>query len=479
MRGIRAVAVGAGLLFAAFGACHLGLDESLIPPKDAGPDGTGGGGGGIADSAFGGSGGGPKPDSSACDADPQCLLEGSCYVGHCATGKCLYDFCPSSDPCKTRSCDLDANACSAPKPVGFGALTLDLGLQIGCNGVARNCIAAFDDIVIAGTKDGRLNAWRSVSATNLEPLNAPLPSFTVTRLVASQHRVLAVGTLAAGHLELGWIDPPADSSSTDLPFTSVTVSISGASDRALPATPDDFYLAGSDPVDGFAAALVSPPVKNGTSLSLFDGGAAPTGTQLVASSGTQLVAMNVDDSVNPITTGFRLVTDAGTSSASLAATEDVGFESPSAPAAHAFASGYEGTVWWSTNRVFRDTSDTPLTNTVVLRRLLATGAQSFGAPAEIDVASYPDADYNVTRSGPLAEIDADNVVLAVASPSDTSKTLIRVATNSAASLALVDGSGEISAPVDQVGVAANRTFGFVLLPGLNGASLVVIAPICQ
>jgi hypothetical protein len=426
MRWGRAIAATATLGALWFAACHLNIDDSLLGKAKDGGKGGSGGTTVLQDSSFGG--GYNKPDANTCDADPQCLLDGSCFEGHCLSGKCAYALCPTTDICTKRDCVADGSKCDNPSAVGFLASSIDLGVVVGCGGSAPLCIAAFDDIVVVGTNDGKLNAWRTTSPATPEPLAVPKPSFDVLALVATRHRVLAVGTPSATGVDVAWLDPPTDTTSNAVVLTAGHLTSTQTFDSAYPSDNDQIFFVRQDASAGFPTAIVTE-TDGGGALSGHATVALATGTRVVASSATRLVTMLVDPAATTLQPTFKLISGAGTATAAAGADQKLSFEVPPNPEAHAFVSGYDGTVYWSTNHVYRDTNNNPMTNAVVVRRLLASGATTFDTSFQLDVSSYADTDATVVRAGGIAMIDSDHVVVATTSPADNSQTAIQVVQN--------------------------------------------------
>jgi len=478
MRKLFLVAGLAGMGAAIFAACKLDLDEGLIAKGDASASGgAGGGSGGVIDSGSGGSAGsGGKGDGGPCDADTQCKSDAACLEGICAGGQCLFELCPSTEACSGRSCDTTSGVCSAPQSYGFKATSIELPNDIGCNGLAGRCVAGFGDLIFVATADGTLHAWRTTNPAAPEKLTVDAPTFTVARMVAAEGRLLVLSAVAAGKLQLGWVDAPSDPKGTNLTLTQAGVNFAGATSAVYPAGPNGFLIVENSAASFYPAALVQPPVQNNATVSAYPSTGLAPGAAVVASAGTSLVSFRVNSSSTPVVPTFTVVTNAGTSNAQNGSEATAPFEAPTDLGAHYFGSGYDGSVLWSTNRVFRDDAGAPRTDAVVLR--WGTAAASL----EVDLASYSDADWSTVRRGPVALVDAATVLTTTAYPVDAQQTLVRSVQKSGSSLTLGTATAVLPFGVGQIGVAANRKVGVVLTPASTTPALKttlhVFAPGC-
>lgn len=479
------IVAGAGSALAAlFAACKLDLDESLIDQGDASSDGGGSGGaGGLAESGIGGSGGtGGKGDGGPCDADTQCKSDAACLEGTCSGGQCLFELCPSTTACTGRSCDTSAGVCSQPQTYGFKATSIELPTDIGCGGAATRCVAAFGDLVFVATSDGTLHAWRTSNPAAPEKLTVDAPTFTVARMVAAEGRLLILSAVANDKLQLAWLDPPADPKATSLTLTSVGVNFAGTINTVYPAGPSSFLIVENNAQSFYPAALLAPPIQNNATVSAYPSTGLAPGAAVVAAAGSRLVSFRMNTTPSPAVPTFTLVQNAGTTNAQNGNEQAVSVEAPTDGTAHYFASGFDGSVLWSTNRVYQGDAGTMQTSAVVLRWALAAGSSTFDATLEVDLASYSEADSSVVRRGPIALIDANTVLATAAYPVDPQQTLVRSVTRSGSSLALGSATAVLPFSTGQIGVTANRKVGVVLTPTSTTpalkATLHLFAPGC-
>ncbi|MBK7580388.1 MAG: hypothetical protein IPI67_09310 [Myxococcales bacterium] len=473
---------------AAFAACKLDLDESLINPSDASIDGAGGaagsGGGGTGGTSGSGgtSGTGGKGDGGPCDAAAQCTTDAACLEGLCAGGQCLFELCPSTSACEGRSCDTQSGTCGAAENFGFKAGSIELTGNIGCSGSASRCVAALADLVFVMTADGVLHGWRTTNPAKPEQLTVESPTFSVARMVAAEGRLLMLSAVSAGKLQLAWLDPPGDPKATSLSISSAGVNFAGATSAVYPSGPTSFLVVENSSASFYPGALIAPPVQNNATITGYPSTGLVPGAAVVAASGTRLVSYRVDGTSTPVVPTFTLIPNAGTTNAQNGAEQTVAFEAPSDLSANHFSTGFDGSVVWSTNRVFRTDAGNPETNAVTLRWLLAPGATSVDTSLEVDLASYSDSDWSTVRRGPVALVDGDTVLTTVAYPVDPQQTLVRSVKKSGSSLTLGSATAVLPFSVGQIGVAANRKVGFVLTPSSTSptlaATLHVFAPAC-
>jgi len=481
-----AAAVGA----AAFAACSLDLDESLIDASDAslggsagvaGSGGSAGVGGSSGTGATGGTGG-VQGDAGPCDADPQCQSDAACIEGRCAGGQCLYELCPSQAACEARSCDTTTSTCTQPTTFGFKAGTIELDDDIGCAGVASRCIAGFGDLVFVATSDGSLHAWRTTNPATPQKLTVDAPTFPIARMVASETRLLLLSNVSAGKLQLAWVDAPTDPKATSLTLTPAGVNFAGGVSATYPAGADSFLIVQNDANSFYPAALVQPPVPNNATVTQYPSTGLFPGSTIVASSGSRLVSYRVDSTGSPTVPKFTLIASAGTSNAQNSTEKDLTFEAPTSLAAHYFHSGYEGSVLWSTNSVYPGDAGGMLTTKVVLRWPFTGSSNSVDESLEVDVATYSEDSWNVSRAGPLALIDPSTVLVTVEHPAGNSQTRVIPVTRSGNTLSLGSAQSDLPFDVGSIGVAANRKVGFVLTPSSTAPALKttlhIFAPAC-
>lgn len=475
----------AGSLLAGFVACSLDLDEALLAKGDAGADSSLGGSSGTGGGASGGNGGtgGKILDSGgACDANAECETDGGCVEGRCSGGTCVYELCPVSTACTARACDTTTavNTCKAPEAFTFRAGTVTLPDAVGCSGVPGRCVAAMDDYVFVGTTSG-LNAWRVLSPLAPEPVNVQSPSFAITRMVAIDNRLFILGPASAGKLSIAWIDVPSDPLATDLTINSAGVNFSDTYAAAYPAAQDRMFLVQNDTL--FPAAYLPHPLTSQTTVTLYPSAGLVSGASVVAASGARLLAYLVDTSLGVYEPQLGFITAAGTSSAQAGALQAQTFEAPNSLSAHHFTSGYDGSVLWTTNRI-EGAAGSQETTGVVLRWPVIGSSGSIDAGAEVVLASFNPTGVNAALAGPSAVITPTLALATVAYPPDPQQTLVRSVSRSGSTLTLGSETPPpvLPFPPSQIGVAANRRYGFVLTPPsqspTTATTLHIFAPGC-
>lgn len=471
------ISVGA-LVSAGFVACQLDLDEGLID-SDAATAGGGSGGTGIGGSGGFGGGSGGKEAGPACDANAECKTDGGCLEGLCVTGNCTFEICPAPSACEGRACNVSTQKCGAPTTFGFEANTIGIpGAEVGCGGDPKLCFAAFEDYAFVGTADGNLHAWRITDPANPFELTIEAPIFTISRMLASEGRLLLLGSSQDGKLQLAWVDLPSDPQANTLVVSSAGVNLSTGIAKAFPATFGGFLLVDASP---YGTAFLEPPVANNSTLETT---ATPLANgSLVAATHTSLLGLFVDSSTAPFPTTLTLYDHAGSSTVSVGASKTMTFEAPASSSAHRFASTRDGSVLWATNRVDRDEAGTATSSSLVLRWLFAEGATNIpDAPPEVEIATYSAADPDTVRAGPLTLIDGTSALATMANPSDPATTLVRAVQRSDQGLTLGSGSAPLPFPPSSIGVASTRKFGLVLTPTVTtpaqDMTIHVFAPTC-
>lgn len=474
--GTWAAILGTSAVFGLFAACSLDLDESLIPSEggvgaQAGAAGTGGTGG-NGTGASGGTGGKIVDAGGSCDADKQCETEGGCIEGRCATGTCVYEICPVTTACTARSCDTSASTCSSPSSFGFKAHTVPLNDEVGCSGIASRCVAGMDDYVFVGTTAGLL-AYRVLSPSAPELINVQAPPFAITRMIATERRLIILGPTASNKLSIAWIDLPTDPLATDLTTSTAAVDFTDTYSTMYPANADGFYLVQNNAGNLYPSALLAPPLTNQTAVTLFPAAGLPSGQAVVASSGKRLVTYRTDTSGSVQKPTFGFVQDAGTSNAQGSTTEQsFDFDAPTSLGAHQFHSGYEGSLVWSTNRLSQDDGGALQSDAVMLYWPLVGDLTTFDDKASVVVASYNKGSQNSVLAGQTALISPSLAITTAAYPPDPQQTLVRSVIRSGTSLALGSETPPVlSFGITQIGVAASRRFGFILTPSSQTPSL--------
>jgi hypothetical protein len=452
-------------LMLSVGACSLDLDAGLLTAADAGKDAPGGAGGGGGASGSSGKAGGTS-DAGACSTASDCA-SGGCVEGDCVAGRCVYAVCPPEAACEARTCDENQGRCSSALEVTFHSHQLDVPQALGCGGNAARCIAALDRYVFVGTADG-LVAWRVDNPLAPEPVSVDAPPFAVMELVASADRVLVIGPTAAGKLSLAWIDPPDTATPERILPSVLAVGFSNAFNAVHPATAGGFFLVKHADAEFHPAGVLALPVSAGATLTLFPSTGIPAGALPVAASGTRLVSYRADSSTGIFDPAFSLENQAGTASAQNAGEQLIGTAAGEASptlGAHAFTSGFEGSVLWSTNRLNRIDSATVVANGVVLRwPLLGASDTSFSGARSVVIESYSDYGIDTQYFGPSALIDETTVLTTAADPANTAQTAVRAVTRSADTLELRAARYVLPFSVGQLGVTSNRHYGYVLTP---------------
>lgn len=463
---------------AAFSACQLNLDKSLIHQQRdgglessagrggvAGTSGSAGSSGTGGASATGGTGG---SDAGTCATTADCKAGGGCVVGRCASGHCLYELCPSATACTARSCDTSSNQCGSAKSYGFLAGNINVGQALGCGNSAQRCIAAIGDYVFVGTENG-LSAWRVTNPASPEPVSVVEPPFAIEiqRLVSNNSRLLVLGPLRNGNLSLAWIDLPSDPNASSITTNSQTVAFDPAGyDAVYPADSGAFFFVKNNPLTFSPAVRLSLPVQTGTSVSLYPSTSIPAGSTIVGASGSRLVSYRTDTTASP-TAEFSFEQNAGTPSAQNAGetSHPEAGDVPSSLSAHSFASGDDGSLLWVTNHLTRTDGGLEEADAVVFRWPIVGTSTTIKADRQVTLESYSSLfNENAGYAGPAALIDSTTALTTAADPNNPQGSTVHSVQRSGDTLTLGTGHYALPAAVSQIGVAGGSTFGYVLLP---------------
>lgn len=489
---------------AGFAACSLNLDKSKIGGRDGGIDGSSGGSaasGGSGGSAAGGSGGSAGSGGSMmeagseCDAASQCKSDAACVEGTCNNGNCVYQLCPVTKACTASSCDQQSQTCSTPKAYGFSAGVIPVNQDLGCGNSAARCVAAMGDFVFVGTASG-LKAWQITNpkAPISIPVN-PQPPFatSISRLVSNNKRVMILGPKVGGNtLNVAWIDLPTEAAPTKISTTSAGLQFADTYSVSYPADGDNFFLVKNDAAAFFPSAHLTPPLKDNDNVSLSACNGLPSGAHIVASSGARLIQFRIDTSTGPYQPIFGFQNDAGTATSQYGGDNNLASDTgdvPTSTIAHRFESTFNGGLLWATNNVLTLDGGAKVSDSVLLYWPLLNGTDTtFNAKRSVTVEKYPSQySFNSLYAGPMAQIDSTTVLVTAAYASDPTQTSVRAVKRKGDTLTVSPAppapGTSIAVNHNSIGVAAGRTFGYVLVPS-SGASppdtkLYVFDPNCS
>jgi hypothetical protein len=458
-------------------ACRLDLDETLITARrDAGSGGSSAG-----DAQVEASGGGDSSsDAGGCRTNGDCPAQG-CLEGSCVSGRCSYAICPQTSACQVRSCSL--NKCGSETQIGFHAGSWTIGATLGCSGSAQRCLAAIGDYVFVGKADGGLLGFRVTNPLAPESITIENPPFAITELVSNETRVLLIGPVVSGKLSIAWLDLPSDPQAKSLRPAAAAVNFAGSIGAAYPAFQGGFFLVKSSASEFYPAALLALPTSTGT-ITQYPSTGIASGAAVVASSGARLVTYRADTARGTQAPNFSFENGAGTQNAQNGGERSLlgeAGEAPSGLAAHAFSSGFDGTVLWSTNRLKRPEAGGLTADAVVLRWPVIGGTGDFNGARALAFESYSDYGVEEARAGPSGLIDAQTALVTAADPANTAQTSVRAVVRNSDTLRLVGGRHVLPLQIGQIGVSAGRRFGYALTPATTtppDVMLHVYAPSC-
>ncbi len=457
---------------AAFAACSLHLDKSKIAGRDGGPDTSSGGSAGSGSGGTSGSGGsgGVMEAGSECDANAQCKSDAACIEGTCNNGNCVYQLCPVTQACTASSCT--SGSCSSPQPYGFAAGVINVGQNLGCGNSAERCIAAMGDYVFVGTTSG-LKAWHVTNPKAPVAVPVPAPFATsISLLVSNGKRVLVLASPSGGTLNAAWIDLPTDPNPTQIPTNSAGLQFSDSYSTSYPADGDNFFLVKNDQINFYPSARLEPPLKDNDTVTLSACSGLPTGGYVVGASGTRLIQFRVDSSTGPFKPIFGFENDGGSATSQYGGDVDLSGDTgnvPTSVSAHLFESTYNGGLLWATNEIVNVDAGIQEADAVVMRWPLLNAADTtFNGKRSVIIEQYPLYSYNTLYAGRMAEINSTTVLVTAALSTNTSQTSVRAVKRNGDTLSVTPAppSPGYQVPVSpgSIGVAAGRTFGYVLVP---------------
>ena len=202
-----------------------------------------------------------------CQADSDCPNVG-CYAGQCddTLHVCRYALCHGrADVCQQGTCVNGTSCSQSTVQYTFRSATIGLAdTTLACGGDPSVCMAAVYPFVLVGTSNGAQAVFVG-DVTNSAPRQFPvmLP-FAPATLLAAPPYVYAVGTLANGQLPLATIQVGPDPNATSLPVVAVTLSYPYGQVVPFPGLLGGLYLVDPEGSEQFPAALIQPPLKNGS-----------------------------------------------------------------------------------------------------------------------------------------------------------------------------------------------------------------------
>jgi hypothetical protein len=384
-------------------------------------------------------------------------------------------------------CNEGAKSCTAPATYAFVAASF----QVGYGGVGgsgpRHAIAAVWPFLFVITTNGVV-AYDVFDPTSPSPPLVPVQGlpFLPSAVVAVGRRVYFVrgveGNGPTTYREaIGWIDVPQSPFVTSFRATTAWVGTQATGlSSVFPNEPDGLYLVyGSDMLN--PTIDVHPPIDSNTVFAPVPNAGLAAGAQLVAPTGTRLVAYRWDGATQ--LANLALVNDAGTPSAQTTTPEQA-ISAYGALANQAyFAAGDDGTVLWTS--AVADLLEGGVSDgisTVRLTWALSSATQAnFDTTAHVDLQTYsPPAGGLVV--GPPAWIDANTALtLSAAGSLMTNSTAVQVAKKGSPSTLVPNARTLLSVGPGAVGVASSNGFGYVLQQNdpMNLTTTVsIFAPAC-
>lgn len=472
-RGFIVASVAVGAAFAGAFACSLGLDASKIPGMDSGVDVT------VGDAFI------DAPNPVQCKVDPDCHSTNGCLTGKCNAGQCDYTLCPAN-ACNESACDPMSHTCSAPAAYSFHAGNFHVSLgNIGC-GSARRCFAAVYPFVFVGTTNGVV-AYPVADPTATSPSAIPVaglpffPNFIVSNGGTVYFVGAVEGTGPSYKLPIATVTVPTDPTVTEMVATTVFDTLSVTSvDAVFPDTAGGVYLVQESSAKSFPAADIVAPLVNLATLTFSASPSAPVGSNIGAASGTRLITFRQDN--GPVyDTHFSLETAAATGSAQNAGEQSMLPTVGQNYAPSYLAQGPDGGLLWTTTSVNVTDAGVATTLTARLAWVLAdNGATSFDGTTHVDMSTYNVAGIVGNLPGPSAWVDPNTAIALSAVPTNTTQTLVQVATRNGTPGVVPMRSFQLAFDPGSLAVVSSNGFGYVLTPdAVAGANVHVFGVGCN
>jgi hypothetical protein len=348
------------------------------------------------------------------------------------------------------------------------------------------------DFVFVGTASG-LKAWQvnNPKAPVSIPVTQPPFATSIARLVSNNKRVLILGPKTGGTtFNVAWIDLPTEAAPTQIQTHSVGLQFADSYSVGYPADGDNFFLVKNDPAAFYPSARVEPPLNDNDNVSLSPCNGLPSGAGIVGASGKRLIQFHIDTSAGPYQPVFGFQNDGGTATSQYGGDVNLSADTGEVSLANRFESTYNGGLLWATNDILTLDGGTKVSKSVLLKWPLLNGSDTtFNGKRSVAIEEYPTQfSYFSAYSGPMAEIDSTTVLVTAAYASDPSgQTSVRAVKRSGDKLTVSPAPPSpgtiIAVPHTTLGVAAGRTFGYVLVPS-SGSSppdtkLYVFDPNCK
>jgi hypothetical protein len=462
-------------------ACSLGLDPNLIPGSDAS----------VTDSAV--DAGVDAPNPVACKADPDCKSSDGCLTGKCDTkkGTCDYTLCPAQ-ACNAAVCDPNAHTCSAPSAYSFHAAAFHVALgNIGCGyptpkSAIQRCFAAVYPFVFVGTANGVV-AYPVANPTSTSPSSIPVAGlpFFPSWIVSSGATVYFVGGVAGSgpdyKVPIAALTVPTDPTVSEMGAVTVfdTLQVPGV-DAVFPDTTGGIYLVRADATKSFPAAHITAPLKDLDVLSFSPSAGVPSNAGVAAASGSRLVTFRQENGAT-YAAYFSLESAAATGSAQNAGEQNVLSTEGQSYAPSYIAQSPTGGLLWTTASVNVPDGGPATTLTARLSWVLTDQvATSFDSTTHVEVSTYNAAGLGGDLPGPAAWVDDNTVIVSSAVPSNTSQSIIQVATKSGTPSIVPNRSFQLAFPPSQLAITSSNGYGYVLTPDQTaGANVHVFGTSCN
>ncbi len=451
-----------------------------------------------------------------CQEDSDCPTVG-CYVGQCddQLHVCRYSLCRGrGDVCQQGTCVGGTSCSQSTVQYTFRSVTIGLpDATLGCGGDPSVCVAAVYPFVLVGTSNGAQAVFVG-DVTNSSPRQFPVTlPFAPAAMLASPPYVYAVGTLANGQLPLATIEVHPDPNATTLAVVAATLSYPFDQPVTFPGPLGGIYLVDPEGSQQFPAALIPPPLKNG-SISVApmvqeppDGGVYEGGLQqgdlsggyamyrspgvgaggaIVGPSGPRLVYQSG-------TAGqYGLVENAGTPAAAAILPSKPGFggQENVLDGGQAFVSSPEGALYWAYNQTYEQGAcgcgvgayDTPVVHTSEFQ--YTTGGQNTFQTYNYACGDGGCKDPVAPPSAPLpyplfvTVLDSETSLAIVVNSQNASGPPSVITARNYVGYQTESLGQQLDLTSQPIGLVSSNHLAFVLTQSTTGLSLAVLDPDC-
>jgi len=248
----------------------------------------------------------------------------------------------------------------------------------------------------------------------------------------------------------------------------------------FPDASGGIYLVQANASKVFPATRITVPLKDLDTLTFAQTAGLPANSGVAAASGPRLVTFRQENG-GSYGAFFSLENAAATGSAQNAGEQNVLQSMGQTYAPSYIAQSPNGGLLWTTAAV--NGPDGGPAQTVAARLSWVLGDQvttSFDASTHVDVSTYNTNGLGGDLPGPSAWVDDSTAIVISAVPSNTTQSVVQVATHGGTPSIVPNRSFQLAFPPSQLAVTASNGFGYVLTPDQTaGANVHVFGTSCN